>query len=153
MRTITFLGAVLLACGGDDGAEQAETPAGDACEHMEGGPAEAVVAGEEAGDAPSITFEHARVDVSLGGPEGARGGYVRYEADEAADFTFFLDADVPVALVGGAFEASEAVEACAAVAIGYTAALEVGPVVLKIGPTDRGTVSVVTVEAGHDRHE
>ena len=62
---------------------------------------------------------------------------------------FFLDADVPLEIVGGAFESSEAVDTCDEVNQGYTADLEVGPAVLKVGPTDATTVRLVTVEASH----
>ncbi len=155
MPRFIILSVFLLACGGDSEDSAAEEgPATEACEHFAEGPAEAVTAAATEAEAPSVTFAHTRIDVALVDFEGGQGGYVKYEADEAADFLFFLGAaDLPFEVVGGAFESSADVSECAEVAVALTAELEVGPVVLKIGPTSATQVQLVVEEAAGDDHD
>lgn len=153
-RFILILSVFTFACGEDSEDPSAEGPAAEACEHFADGPSQAVTAAATEADAPSVTFAHTRVDIALVDFEGAMGGYVKYEADEAADFLFFLDsADLPFELIGGSFESSAEVDLCDEVAVALTADLAVGPVVLKIGPTSATEVHLVVEEAAHEGHE
>lgn len=134
----------------------------EGCEHMANGPSKAVTAvAALTGTVPDATAEHTRVDVALIDFEGAKGGYIRYEAAETGDFAFFVDSDATVALLDDqgqpvAFEgAGAAVNECSEVALRYTAELTAGSSYrIKIGPTDATTVRlVIEHDAGEEGHD
>jgi hypothetical protein len=164
--SILALCAVALAataCGDDhddhDHDHGGETLADEACEHTAEGPYRDVTATADAVDGPVASFEHTGVRIALVDVTGGKGGFVTFESAEAADFTFFLSAHVPLTVqdATGApvvIEATADVDACAEVAVQYTAELGVGTYRLSFGPTEATTVTLVAEAAGeaHD-HE
>ena len=108
--------------------------------------------------APSATFEHTAVRITLvadADDNTQNVGYVTYQADEAAEFAFFLSVDVPMEITdanGAAVEIEESADVaeCSEVAKQHNADLEVGTYTLKIGPTTETTVSLVVEEASHE---
>lgn len=154
---VVVLALALTACSDDDTTpeemheEHEGTLDEEACEHHEEGPFADVAASLDADAAPVASIEHTSVRIALAeGFEGGHGGYVTVEADEDADFGFFLTADVPVQIVDGEFEESSgASETCPdLVAASHIAELSVGTHVLAIGPTDVESVSLVLEELG-----
>ncbi|MCB9538303.1 MAG: hypothetical protein H6704_18795 [Myxococcales bacterium] len=144
---------------GDDHDHGGETLADEACEHTTEGPYRDVTATVDAADGPVASFEHTGVRIALVDVMGGKGGFVTFESAEAADFTFFLSANVPLTLQDAtgapvAIEDTADVDACAEVAVQYTAELEVGTYRLSFGPTEATTVTLVAEAAGeaHD-HE
>lgn len=153
--------AFVTACGDDHDPEEHHSPAEEACEHTKEGPFEDITAKRAAGDgdgAPSATHAHKAVRVTLvEDPNDAalNSGYVSYAADEAAEFAFFLSADVPFAILDAsgnevAIEESADVAECSEVAKQHVADLEVGTYTLRIGPSSETMVSLVVEEAGHE---
>lgn len=158
----------LFACGEDDdskdndghggnGAEMSalEVAIEEACEHSADGPFENVTATPAADGAPSITFEHSRVDVALDASGDAPGGYVTFESGEVAEYWFLLSENVPleVAAADGTIlmaEDTEMVDACSEIQVAHLFDLEVGTYTLKIGPGSASTMSLgfVIEEAG-----
>lgn len=153
LLTLTFATLALTGCDDHDddhdhGHEHGEELAGEACEHTAGGPFEDVTATADASGAPSVTFQHTAVNIALVDVEGGKGGVVEYNASAAGDLAFFLSADVPIAFENSAgepltIETSEAVDACAEVAVQHILEVEVGSVRLVFGPTDASTVTLV----------
>lgn len=153
----------LGACDDHDHDDEAHGSVNEeGCEHMANGPNKAVAAVAALTDAvPDATAEHTRIDVTLvDGFEGKKGGYIRYEAAETGDFAFFVDSDVPIALLNDqgqpvAFEgAGASVNECSEVALRYTAELTAGSSYrIKIGPTDTAIVRfVIEHDSGKQGH-
>ncbi len=88
-----LLAAVAVNCG-DEHDDHEEDPAVDGCEHMIEGPAETIAASATAADAPSISAPHRRYDIALTGGEG----FVSFDADEEAEFYFFVNGSVSLAV-------------------------------------------------------
>lgn len=143
---------VLPACGEeeDEHAHAAgEDLAAEACEHGTEGPFEDVTAGADPTGAPSIAFEHTGVRITLS--EAAR--VVKFEAAEATDYVFFFSKNVPVVFTDSAgatlpIEATEAVDACAEIAVQHTIELPVGTVFLTFGASPEALITAVVEEAG-----
>ena len=138
----------------------AEGPAAEACEHMAGGPFAAIAAAATLdGAAPDATIPHTRVGVSFVEVDGGFGGFVAFAASEAADYSFFLSADLPFAVLDASgsevpLEDSSAVDACDAVAVQHVVELEVGLHHLSFGPTDAPAEVGLVFEAGaHEDHD
>ncbi len=153
---ILAAGLALGACGKDEETHGVEE---ELCEHMAEGPAQAVTAGADNAGAPSATYEHTRVDISLTDVTGGKGGVVKYESGEATDYIFAMNKNIPVKIADaqGADVAVEATEvgseACAEVAVQHTVALGVGTYYLSLGPTTETLVGLVVEEAAGHAHE
>lgn len=158
LSTLVLLTSTALSGCGDHDHEEHHGPAEEACEHTKEGPFQDVTATAAADGAPSATFEHTAVRITLvaeGNDNTQNVGYVTYQADEAAEFAFFLSAEVPMEITdanGAAVEIEESADVaeCGEVAKQHNADLEVGTYTLKIGPTTETTVSLVVEEASHE---
>jgi hypothetical protein len=104
---IALLGAsVLAACGSSeennhDHNNEELTPADDACEHMAGGPSEAITATAPDGDPPSIADSHTRFDVTLADDDqdGTYTGRLLFESTEEDEAHFFVDQKLTLTLL------------------------------------------------------
>lgn len=153
---ITSTLALTLVAGCDDGHDHGDDPLAEACEHAVDGPFRSVQAADAA-SAPAIqSFVHARVDVALPDADGGRTGSVAFNATEAGDVTFYLTADVPLAVAGPdgplAIDETTAVDDCDGLAVAHTVALPPGLAILTLGPTDAEAVGLV-FEAGERADE
>ena len=73
------------------------------CVHFKEGPNATVTAATTATETLSESFEeHTKINVTL--PDGATEGYIQWTPEEAGEFAFWLDADVPFALFDGETE-------------------------------------------------
>ena len=165
MRLRAVLGALAIfaatsitGCGDDHDDHDNHGPAEEACEHTKEGPFEDVTATAAADGAPSATFAHTAVHITLvedADDNTKKSGYVTYNADEAAEFAFFLSVDVPMTITdanGAAVEIEESADVaeCTEVAKQHNADLEIGTYTLKIGPTTESMISLVVEEASHE---
>lgn len=131
-----------------------------ACEHLEEGPFVPLDAAADAATAPLLANTHVAYEVTLqeaGG--GQHDGFLAYEAAEAAEFFFFLDADVPVAFsdeqgnpltVEATCDSQPCSEVCTLIKKKYKLDLEIGRAVLSFGPTPTHDLLVLVEEAHHD---
>ncbi|MET0405529.1 MAG: hypothetical protein ABW123_24135, partial [Cystobacter sp.] len=100
--------------------------------------------------------DHKRYDIALASVSGGHSGSVSFAADEATDYTFFLNADVALKITSSsgqsvAFESSAKSSAsCEDIRGRYVAPLEVGTYTLTFGPSSPSSVSLVIEERGHD---
>ena len=158
MKVLHITCALLLSvgfagCGSDDDDEPNIDVEG--CEHLKEGPAVAVTAATSTTGAPAVSNDHKRYDVTLVDVTGGKGGSVSFAADEATDFIFFLNADVPVQFLdatGAAATPESSVNSstvCTDIRKKHTVPLKVGTYALSFGPTTQSAVSVVIEEAGH----
>lgn len=128
----------------------------EACEHLADGPARSLTAVSE-GEGPALSDDHTRYDVTLTAITGGNGGQVHLAADAAAEYGFYLSAEVPLAITDAdgnpvTLEQKPLPEdACSELALWVAADLTVGTWVLRFGPTAQGSVSVV-VEAEEEGH-
>ena len=149
------------ACGDDEKTTptEVETPEQEACEHLAEGPSQSIEAASLATDTlANAALEHTRVDVTLTDYEGAKGGFVNFEADAEGDFLFFMNADIPLSILDGAGN-EVAIEAttknsdlCAEIAVTHTVEFSVGTYLLRFGPTDLTEVGLVHELSG-DAHD
>jgi hypothetical protein len=161
MNRLTCLPCALIlacaaGCSGDDQDEEGVDAEG--CEHLDDGPASAVTAALEAADAPAVSNDHMRYDVSLprldGTDEG--GGLVRFDSDEQTDFVVFLDAPVDLAVTtsdGDPVEIEESAaqsDACATIRGRHVVALSVGTHHFELGPSEVEVVGLVLEELAHE---
>jgi hypothetical protein len=153
MRTIistVVLIVCLSACTEKDGINDAE-----ACKHLKGGPAAAVIASMGTLEAPIIAADYRRYDITLVGSPGDKGGAVRFTADESGDFTFFFSADVHVrfgdknGMTISPESRTTSSPACAEIKTKYIVPLNAGFTTLNValGPDEK--VSVVVGNAEH----
>jgi hypothetical protein len=171
MRKKTALVMSLLCCfalaaAGCDGGEEEQpppeegTPDAEACEHLAEGPSAAVTASDTAAaTAPAISNDHKRYDIALvDDMNGEKVGVVTFAPDEAADFLFFLSADVPLAIEDGSGAAvaiedkQTSIPECTDVKARHQVELDVGTYYLRVGPTAEASVNVVVEEAGGHQH-
>ncbi len=129
----------------------------EACEHTADGPFEDVVATGDAASAPDVTLEHTAVRIALDAASGTEPAFVKFSADDDAEFVFFLSADIPFAMTSSVGETvtpeeTVAVDECSEVAVQHTFDLEVGTWTIALGPTSEDEVSLVFEEAGHEEH-
>lgn len=164
MRKLLLLTVVFahLGCDVDEDHDNAEGDlTAEVCEHMADGPNVTVEATLESSDsAPLANKAHHRIDLTL--PESMDGSYlgvVRFEADEAGEYLFFLSQadEFRVHTTDGRaidLEASESVDACAEVAIQHTVDLDVGTYYLTVVAA-QADVGLVHEHAGgdHDHEE
>ncbi len=163
--TAVALSLAVTACDDGDGehheedGHESESPATHACEHIEGGPAVAVVAAEFASKQyPDVSALHTRFDVSL--PDTDDGlGYLWYPAAEAGDHILFLTEDVPVTILGpdGEEVAPEhsggSPEECPSILTHHLVHMEIGTYTVALGPADVTEVGLVVYVGGEEGHE
>jgi FAD/FMN-containing dehydrogenase len=145
--------ALLVGCSGEE--ETADT---EACEHLQNGPQSAVTATAAAAGAPAVSNDHKRYDITLVDVTGGKGGSVSFASSEAAEYVFFLNADVPfkatdasgqtVAIEASATSSSE----CGDIKGRHIVPLGVGTYTLSFGPTSATSVSLVIEEEAHEEH-
>lgn len=149
-RWPSLLAAAAISCAGYGGEEG---PEDEACEHAVDGPANAVTAGATIDEAPDVTAEHTRHDVTLlqqavpDAPVPLYAGVVRYESEGGAHVVF-LTVDTTVKFLApdgdelrGAERVSEST--CDEVVASVRGELPVGLVAFDIGVTAAETVSMV----------
>ena len=167
MRLSFCLIAGLLAFAGCDDHDDEHGHGGEtlglgaeACEHTNEGPFVDVDATLDTTDAPSLAFPHTATRVAIADADAKH--YVRFNADEAGEYIFFVSADVPVEILDNdgnliEIEATGGVDECAEVVAQHTVDLTVGSVLVAFGPTSEGTLSVVVEhhegEHDHDHDE
>ena len=152
-----IISATVFGCSDKSDGQAHESPDDEGCEHIKGGPAAspAPTAAASADVAPALGSDHRRYDVTLIDVAGGKGGFVKYAASEAADYLFFLSADVPVEFLDGANapvtpEASAtSSSACSEIKGRHLVPLQVGTYAVRLGPTTHDTVSIVVEEAAH----
>lgn len=155
-----LLSTALVSVGcGDDHPEEEGVDA-EACEHLQEGPATAIIANLGTNNPPpEIRADHRRYDITLmTGPDGAHG-IVSFAASEAADYVIYTNADVPLSITTASGEAVEieestrSSEGCADIKGRHVVPLTVGTYSLYFGPTSTATVGVL-IEESHDHgHE
>ena len=153
-----LLATPMISGCGDDHDHEDHSAAEEACEHTKEGPFQDVTATAAADGAPSATFAHTAVRITLvedADDNTQNSGYVTFAADEAAEFAFFLSADAPLAIMDAnsaavEIEESADVAECTEVAKQHNADLTVGTYTLKIGPTTETSISLVVEEANHE---
>ena len=156
----------LAACGGDDHdhdhvhdhghGDSLEAVEGHMCEHFQSGPFEMVTATGEATGAPSATFEHTRVNVSL--PAGAGGmneGWIHMDSEAPGEVLIGFSQDVPVEYRhdGGAVapERSMMGTACGELVMLHVLDVHMGRYDIRIGPTSEDTIGFgFEALGGHD---
>lgn len=150
-RWLLLLAAGAASCEGYGGKEG--SPEEEACEHAINGPANAVTAGETFDEAPDVTAEHTRHDVTLleqAVPDATAplyAGLVRYESEGGVHIVF-LSVDTLVRFLApdgdeirGAERFSEST--CDEVVASARAELPVGLVAFDIDVTTSETISLV----------
>jgi hypothetical protein len=148
------LTSALWGCGGDD--HDPHDPDEEACEHLADGPATAVTASDTTALAPQVSNDHRRYDVTLIEVTGGNGGFVSFNAAEAADYVVFFDANVPLAVTdssGGEVEIEDSAtssETCAEIAGRHVIPFTVGTHYLELGPSPLDAVGIVIEELGDD---
>ena len=153
-----LLATPMISGCGDEHDHEDHSAAEEACEHTKEGPFEDVTATAAADGAPSATFAHTAVRITLvedADDNTQNSGYVTFAADEATEFAFFLSVDVPMEIMDAnsaavEIEESADVAECTEVAKQHNADLEVGTYTLKIGPTTETMISLVVEEASHE---
>ena len=155
-----LLSTALVSAGcGDDHSDEEGVDA-EACEHLQEGPATAVMANMATNNPPpEIRADHRRYDITLAdGPDGKQGA-VSFAVSEAADYVIYTNADVPLSITTASGEAVEIEEStssstgCTDIKGRHVVPLTVGTHLLTFGPTSAATVSVI-VEESHDHgHE
>lgn len=121
----------------------------EGCEHLAKGPAEAVtVASSAAPDAPVVTSEHKRYDLTLRAFGGKQGGVVRFNSPAASDFVVFFGQDVPLRVTDATGQEvpvtlSKGSLQCSDIVARYAVKLDVGVYYMQVGPTDLKSASVV----------
>jgi len=127
------------------------------CEHAQFGPFQGLTASALGSPGPDISTHHTAFNVALPLAGGEHAGEVSFSADEATDFVFLLDKDIPVALFDAegrsiAAEQNVSVTNCPALAQATVFELAAGNYRVTFGPAPQATVLVVVEELGHE-HE
>lgn len=133
------------------GGTEPDAHEGEACEHMEEGPAVAAAAAlaSTSRTPAKVAGDHKRYDVALVQTAGQYEGYVTFENGEAGEYEFYLNADVPFKLMQDGKEIAPeattgALGGCPDVVKKVVhAELAVGEVELHFGPTTTATVGLV----------
>ncbi|HEY9900057.1 MAG TPA: hypothetical protein V6D00_12825 [Pantanalinema sp.] len=131
----------------------------EAIAHMAEGPAAPVtaVAFDAMTGVPLVGSDHKRYDIALVASDSQNVGKVKLDSATALDYTFFLNADVALAIKDAAGEAV-AIErtlgpiASSSIAQHCVAELGVGRYFLYLGPTRESSLSLVVEGGAHD-HE
>ncbi|CAM4496980.1 MULTISPECIES: hypothetical protein [Myxococcus] len=153
-----LLSTALVSAGcGDDHPEEEGVDA-EACEHLQEGPATAVISNMGTNNPPpEIRADHRRYDITLmSGSEGNQG-MVAFAASEAADYVIYTNADVPLSVTTSSGEAVEIEEStssskgCTDIKGRHVVPLTVGTHYLTFGPTSVATFGVL-IEESHGDH-
>ncbi len=166
LATNLTLLCVLAGCHDDHDHDSHEDPVTESiehsCKHYEEGPAKVITLGEAGKQAPDLTFEHHRLDVTfVAHADGDKGGVGTWKITKKGDYIVMLSDDVPVALLdkdGAAVKATKSLQkpiaGCAAAAVAHVHALTVGSWTLSIGPTKAtgAKILLVEVETEHKDH-
>jgi hypothetical protein len=153
---VSLVSIAAIACGGEDGEEFNIDEEG--CEHLIEGPSTAVTASMTTDEAPDVSTEHNRHDITLV-DDGADGntGVVSYAAGEAGDYVVFLGQDVAIAIEdsdGAAVDIEESATGspeCGEIRGRHVVELAVGTTFITFGPTAETLVQVVIEHDGdHD---
>lgn len=155
-----FAALGLAACGGDDDHDHDhEDVASELCEHAQSGPFQTVTTSSTAEGAPSATFEHTSITLTLVAYEGDSGGCVTLDVDEAGEIGLAVsDADVTMTLRDAAgaeiaAEKTESIDACAEIARMDTFDVSAGAHSVCFGPTSRTEVRFGFEELSHSDHD
>ena len=157
-RTLLIALLFVAACGDDDKSNEVvvETPEAEACEHLAEGPFKGITAAAAVTDMlENSAVKHTSVNVSLTDYEGARGGFVEFQAEAAGDFLLFLSADVPLEVFDSAgnqvpIESTTiGSDLCTEIATTHTVEFSVGTYVLAFGPTSETAVGLVHELSDH----
>jgi len=146
-----FAATHVLACADDHGAHEAETPEQEACEHLGGSAASAVVATDDKAAAlpPDVSKAHTKFAVTLpADASGTYGGSVRFLAPAKKQYLLVIDTAVPFQLFDSAGKAVDAVAGatkatCAAVGAQAVYSLDVATYRLRIGPASKAAVGML----------
>ena len=154
-----FMISTAIGCGDDHDHDHhgEHSPNEEACEHMKDGPATALSAGADAAGATDTTheaWEHKRVDLTLVASGDSFVGFVKYEAEAAGDYLFFVNNDAVLKVGGASAEATASVSECSEVGRADTFELEVGEHVVEVTSSSETVQLVVEVSSGegHDDH-
>ncbi len=147
--------SLLPACGAH-GLEEIEA---EACEHLEEGPFEPLVATADAESAPTGDQTHVSYEVTLLPDEGGSfGGFVAFESAEGGEYYVFSDAEVELSFWSGASipvlsecEGSPCSETCGLIARRYQLELPSGRTIIELRGASTAEVSLL-VEAGEHDH-
>lgn len=125
------------------------------CEHVTGGPAEAVTAAADAASAPLGWEEHHRMDVTLlDDTAGAFHGHVHLDVDAAGEIVVMLMQNVTIELKSAdgtvltPEETHENHASCTGAAVNHVFDVEVGRYEMYISGAPSADVSYVIAEAG-----
>lgn len=135
--------------------------ASEGCTHLAAGPAKTLNANAPTMSVtpPAVDNDHHRYDIQLPTFEGQQQGTVSFNSDEAGEYHFYLNADVPFVIRGLADApatqeaAASVVSSCDAVKGFRAVELGVGVYFLEFGPTTASSVGLVIEEASHESHD
>jgi hypothetical protein len=147
--------SLLPACG----AHSLEQIEAEACEHLEEGPFEPLVATADPDSAPTGDQTHVSYELTLLPDEGGSfGGFVAFESAEGGEHYVFSDAEVELSFSnGGALavtskcEGSPCSETCGLIARRYQLDLPPGRTIIEVRGASTAQVSLL-VEAGEHDH-
>jgi hypothetical protein len=131
---------------------------GEACEHLKSGPAVAVTTTAEATGAPEVKADHKRYDLTFVAGAGGNRGVVRFNSAESAEWSFFMNKDIPVVVRDAAgvslpiLERSTSSTLCGEIKAQNVFMLGVGPYTVEFGPTTETTVGLIVEETHPEGH-
>jgi hypothetical protein len=152
---------VVSGCGEDGHDEHNHgdlSPAEEACEHMQNGPATSLEISAMS-DAPTdtvhSTWEHKRVDLTLmdDGSGESFVGYVTYEAEAAGDYLVFADGQATITINDEQPESAAEVSECSDVVQVQTFELAVGEHVMTVTASTATVRLVVELDGGDGGHD
>ena len=138
----------------ESGAVDAE----HACVHMTGGADEELEASQELTNLNILDELHTRYEIGLAALAGAdRGGLLRFNAEEAADYAFFADQSAILTLTDENGETlspelvagEDDIEGCLNIFSAHVFYIEPGDYLLQINAAERDTLSLLVEEVGH----
>ena len=151
----------IWASHGQFSPESGAVDAEHACAHMTG-QGEALSAGREETNLAVMDEVHTRYQINLMTLAGAdRGGFLRFNASEDADYAFFADQNVILSFTNGEgatltpelVAGEDDVEGCLDIFSAHVVHLERGNYSLRINAAEQGTLNLVVEEVGHAHEE
>lgn len=151
LELLAVAALAMAACGAPP---EEESPDAEGCEHLENGPAVAVI--DSMGSPPKVGSDHRRHDIPL--TAGNPSATVEFAVSEAGDYLFFLDRDVPLTIKQGGSaisfeETAKSSTECDVVAGRHLVPLEVGTATLEFGETTETSVGLVIEPFAHGHEE
>ena len=127
-----------------------------ACAHMTG-EGEALEASQEPANLNTLGELHTRYEINLALAGADRGGWLRFSAEEAADYAFFADQNVILTLTDENGETlspelvagEDDIEGCLDIFSAHVFHLEPGDYLSQINAAERDTLSLLVEEVGH----